>query len=96
MWWDERFVDFDGDVNAQESASSGPGSRDTDLTAIVALENDYTRYMCCQLSLLQYKGSDLSSRPIYLVSRTIATELAWLSPAGSRYSPLSTVAGNGR
>ena len=40
MWWDERFIDFDGDVS--ETWIPKPAS--TDLTATIALESDYTRY----------------------------------------------------
>ena len=40
MWWDERFIDFDGDVN--EIWVPKPAS--TDLTATIALESDYIRY----------------------------------------------------
>lgn len=40
MWWDERFVDFDGDL----SEVWVPKPASTDLTATIALESDYIRY----------------------------------------------------
>ena len=42
MWWDERFANFDGDVTP---AAEVEDLSESSLTASVALESTYVRYM---------------------------------------------------